>query len=115
MLVTQYLKISKDAFTSKKLAFVSIKKNVGEFSDFHQNPHFRSLNVLKNLKSVITILYHKISAKCRSLFCFEEKTARLSGRQLYVDTLWFKVMRTPVSPELVRTSYDVAVSLCCIL
>jgi len=26
MLVTQYLKISKDAFNSKKLAFVSIKK-----------------------------------------------------------------------------------------
>jgi hypothetical protein len=41
-------------------------------------------------------------------------TAHLSGKHLYVDTLWFKVMRTPVSPELVLTSYNVVVSLCCI-
>jgi hypothetical protein len=64
---------------------------------FHQNgiPETREENI------VIMILYHKVAAKCRSLNCIEEKMARLSGEHLCVDALWFKVMRTPISPELV--------------
>ncbi len=41
--------------------------------------------------------------------------ACLSSKHLCADALWFKVLRTPISPELVWTSYNFAVSLCCIL
>ncbi len=47
-------------------------------------------------------LYHTAAAKHRSLCCVEEKmSVRLSGKRCNVDALWFKVMRTPVSPEQV--------------
>ena len=47
-------------------------------------------------------LFHTAAAKCQSLCCIEEKTtARISREDHYIDALWFKVMRTPVSPELV--------------
>ncbi len=55
------------------------------------------------------------SGKTPKLMSHREKTACLSDKHLGVDSLWFKVMRTPVSPELVWTSYNVAVSLHCIL
>ncbi len=50
---------------------------------------------------VIMILYHTVAAKCQSLCHIREKMGCLSGKCLYVDALWFKVMRNPVSPELV--------------
>ncbi len=51
---------------------------------------------------VITTLFHTAGAKHRSLCCVKVKTtAHLSGEPYYVDALWFKVMRTPISPELV--------------
>jgi hypothetical protein len=31
----------------------------------------------------------------------EKMMAHLSGKRRCIDALWFKVMRTPVSPELV--------------
>jgi len=40
---------------------------------------------------------------------------RLSNEHLYFDALWVKAMRTLISPELVWTSYNVAVSLCYVL
>jgi hypothetical protein len=47
-------------------------------------------------------LYHTVTVKCQSLYSVRVKmTAHLSGKHLYVNTLWFKVMRTPASPELV--------------
>ncbi len=61
------------------------------------------------------LLYHKVAAKCWSLCSIKEKTVHLRSEFLYINALWFKVMRTSVSPELVWTSYNVAVSLCCIL
>jgi len=39
----------------------------------------------------------------------------LSEECLYFDALGVKVMRTRISPELVSTSYNVAISLCCVL
>jgi hypothetical protein len=42
-----------------------------------------------------------VAAKRQSLCHAKEKTACLSSKGLYVDALWFKVMRTPVSLELV--------------
>jgi len=50
---------------------------------------------------VIMILYHTVAAERQRLCHVKEKTARLSGKRLYIDALWFKVMRTPVSLELV--------------
>ncbi len=61
----------------------------------------QTIFLIKFMQCVITILYHKVAAKHQSLFHIEEKTACLSGRHLYADALWFKVMRTPASPELV--------------
>jgi hypothetical protein len=47
-------------------------------------------------------LHHTVAAKCQSLCCVGVKMiARLSTQHLYINALWFKVMRTPVSPELV--------------
>jgi len=51
---------------------------------------------------VIMILYHTVATECQSLCHVREKMmVRLSGKQSNVDALWFKVMRTPVSPKLV--------------
>ena len=69
----------------------------------------------QKLRNCVMILYHMLAAKHKSLCRIKEKIACLSGKCLYVDALWFKVMRTPVSPELVWTIYNVAVSLWCIL
>ncbi len=44
-----------------------------------------------------------------------EGTARLSDERLYFNTLWVNVMRTLIYLELVSTSYNVALSLCCVL
>ncbi len=44
-----------------------------------------------------------------------ERMARLSNEHLYFDALWVKVVRTLISSELVSKSYNVAVSLCCVL
>ena len=63
---------------------------------------------------MIMKLHHMVAAKCQSLCSVGEKMARVSGKHLYDYALWFKVMRTPVSPELVLTSYNVVVSFCCI-
>jgi hypothetical protein len=41
--------------------------------------------------------------------------AHLSDEHLYFDALWVKVMRTLISPGLVWTSYNVAISLCSVL
>ncbi len=55
-----------------------------------------------NTVLVIMTLYHTAAAECRSLCYIEEKMlARLSGKHCDIGALWFKVMRTPVSPELV--------------
>jgi hypothetical protein len=50
---------------------------------------------------VMMILYHKVAAKHQSLCRVEEKTARLSGKRHCIAALWFKVMRTSNTPELV--------------
>ncbi len=44
---------------------------------------------------MITILYNKATAKA---MLKEKMSARLSGECCTVDALWFKVMRTLVSP-----------------
>ncbi len=44
-----------------------------------------------------------------------ERMTCLSEECLYFDALGVKVMRTRISPELVSTSYNVAISLCCVL
>ncbi len=41
--------------------------------------------------------------------------ALLSDEHLYLDALWVKFVRTLISPELVWISYNVALSLCCVL
>jgi hypothetical protein len=70
----------------------------------------------KNWSTVTMILYHTVTAERQSLCCVKKKTtACLSGKHRYIDALWFNVMRTSISPELVWTSYNVVVSLCCIL
>jgi hypothetical protein len=54
------------------------------------------------MTSVITTLYHTAAAECQSLDHIKVKTSvHLSGEHCYVNALWFKVTRTPVSPELV--------------
>jgi hypothetical protein len=54
------------------------------------------------MTSVITTLYHTAAAECQSLDHIKVKmSVRLNGKRCYVDALWFKVIRTPVSPELV--------------
>ncbi len=42
-----------------------------------------------------------------------ERMACLSDNCLNFDALWVKVMRTLISPELVWTSYNSTLSLCC--
>jgi hypothetical protein len=51
----------------------------------------------------------------QKLITRQRETVRLSGKHIYVDALRVKVMRTLISPQLVQTSYNVAVPLCCIL
>ncbi len=65
---------------------------------------------------VITTLFHTATAKRQSLCHVEVKmTVRWSGEHHYINALWFKVMRTPVSPQLVWTRQCCKFSLCCIL
>jgi len=56
------------------------------------------------------ILYHTVAAECQAYITSERKMiARLSSECLYIDALWFKVIRIHISPELVHLK--VAVSL----
>ena len=66
---------------------------------------------------MITALYHKAAANCRSLGCVEEKMSAClsSGELCNVNALCFKVMRTPVSPnkiEPVKTLCFICVVKC---
>jgi len=61
------------------------------------------------------ILYHRVSGKSVGAYVVSKETACFSDEHLYFDTLWVKVRRTLASPELVWSSYNVAVSLCCVL
>jgi hypothetical protein len=48
---------------------------------------------------VISALYRKTTANAKAWVASKEKTsARLSSERCNIDALWFKVMRTPVSP-----------------
>jgi hypothetical protein len=51
---------------------------------------------------VIMTLFHTATAKLQSLCRAKVKmTVRLNGECHYINALWFKVIRTPVSPQLV--------------
>ncbi len=63
---------------------------------------------------LIMILYLRIMAKNIRAYVASKEMACLSNEHLYFDALWVKVMRTLISPDLVGTSYNVAVSLCCV-
>ncbi len=62
---------------------------------------------------VITTLFHRVTAKMLELSS-GKKMACLSDEASF-DALRVKVMRTLISPELVSTSYNVEVPLCCVL
>ncbi len=48
---------------------------------------------------VILALYHKATANAKAWVASKEKMlARLSSERCNINTLWFKVMRTPISP-----------------
>ena len=61
--------------------------------------------------SVIMTLFHRVTEKMSEL---SRSELHLSDEESF-NTLQVKLMITLISPELVSTSYNVAVSLCCIV
>jgi len=67
---------------------------------------------LGNIKCCDNDFVSQSNGKTSELRAHQEKS---SDEHLYFNALWVKVMRTLVSPELVWTSYNGTVSLCCVL
>jgi len=61
--------------------------------------------------SGIMTLFHRVTEKMSEL---SRSELHLSDEESF-NTLQIKVMITLISPELVSTSYNVAVSLCCVV